>query len=114
MGSNGMPCVACLPKPCHPPLCLSDGPCKLTVAASPNSFVLAILEGITNEDGELDFQQIVPPPHDYEGVDWYDWNVEHWGTKWNAVDPERIELDNKAFTFKFETAYHEVAIRVPV
>lgn len=32
---------------------------------------------------------------------WYDWCIEHWGTKWNAYENEQIDKD----TIAFETAW---------
>lgn len=34
-------------------------------------------------------------------LNWYDWNITHWGTKWNACEPERIDSD----TVVFDTAW---------
>lgn len=34
-------------------------------------------------------------------LDWYNWNTQHWGTKWNAYDIERRDDE----TLKFETAW---------
>lgn len=57
------------------------------------------LAKIKGECDVIDFQTIIPPPdhpaYKAEGLtaedrkanpdtNWYDWNVEHWGTKWNA------------------------------
>ena len=54
----------------------------------------------------MDFENIIPPPANMfrgdllgekerkecaeKGIpNWYDWQSEHWGTKWNAFDVER-------------------------
>jgi len=63
---------------------------------------------------EIDFNKIVPTPsHIYQGDlgqeeqerygrdNWYDWNINNWGTKWNAYDQEM--LDDK--TISFNTAW---------
>lgn len=34
-------------------------------------------------------------------LDWYNWNIENWGTKWNAYNIERRDDE----TLKFETAW---------
>ena len=55
---------------------------------------------IAGENGEIDFSSIIPPPDNLftdnlgtkereqcaaEGrPNWYDWNTDNWGTKWNA------------------------------
>lgn len=33
---------------------------------------------------------------------WYDWNTDHWGTKWNASD---TEIDTKLQRIEFDTAW---------
>lgn len=38
----------------------------------------------------------------YDALNWYDWSVKNWGTKWNAASFE-ASPDNKTFTF--ETAW---------
>lgn len=60
----------------------------------------------------VDFEMVIPSPpnkekggctgkHDPSVVCWYTWNVENWGTKWNAYDVE-IRDDS---TVKFESAW---------
>ena len=41
------------------------------------------LQSETDEPSRFDFNLIVPMP---DGVDWYSWRIENWGTKWNASD----------------------------
>ena len=38
-------------------------------------------------------------------VDWYDWSIANWGTKWGAYDYEERERADGRFVFKFETAW---------
>ena len=40
----------------------------------------------------------------YGHTTWYDWSIEHWGTKWNSYSCERINDT----TFQFETAWSGV------
>ncbi len=65
-------------------------------------------EMVKTKKSRFDFNAIIPTPeYVYQGdlpsdwkpsgkytVDWYTWNTEHWGTKWNAysvhVGPEEI------------------------
>ncbi|MGZ4745673.1 MAG: DUF1281 family ferredoxin-like fold protein [Oryzihumus sp.] len=57
------------------------------------------LSSLLNDAGEVDFRHLVPEPanietggcsgqHDPGVICWYSWNVENWGTKWNAYDSE--------------------------
>lgn len=52
------------------------------------------------EDGNFTFQKIVPMPESEE-KNWYNWDCEHWGTKWDACEP-RVESKT---TVKFQTAW---------
>ncbi|MDY3317760.1 hypothetical protein PG630_10630 [Riemerella anatipestifer] len=67
-----------------------------------------------------DFRKIIPPPQNmitrsitFEEMDeykkqgiptWYHWNIENWGTKWNALNIIREGIN----TFIFETAWNSV------
>lgn len=81
-------------------------------------FVLNILKTEENNNGKqwtrhIDFNNIIPQPRslflgelgrkeeeETRGWNWYDWNRENWGTKWNAYS---TESDDNAITF--ETAW---------
>lgn len=52
----------------------------------------------------LNFQKFHPRPSD-ENLDWYEWNVAHWGTKW---EPENVSAEFTSdgdLLCKFETAW---------
>jgi hypothetical protein len=36
--------------------------------------------------------------------DWYNWSIEHWGTKWNAYDFQPV-IDQATYEFTFNTAW---------
>lgn len=68
------------------------------------------------KNDKFDFNTLIPqPPHVYNGdlssedeqdfkCNWMSWNIENWGTKWNAYDTSwRIE-DGKAI-ITFDTAW---------
>lgn len=68
--------------------------------------LLSIIKG---EEREIDFTKIIPvPDYIFQGDlgmeekriygknNWYDWNIENWGTKWNAYN---IELGYNSITF---------------
>jgi len=66
---------------------------------------------------------IIRPPTDYLGeyyapsraimgdehdnrYNWYLWNIENWGTKWDCGNPKRKEdLDNGEVTYEFDTVW---------
>ena len=77
---------------------------------------------------EMDFEKVIPSPSNMfrenlsqedrercvkEGIpNWYDWQSEHWGTKWNAHSdegPVEIEdyksMDIRQATYRFDTAW---------
>lgn len=36
---------------------------------------------------------------------WYDWRVENWGTKWEAIDPYDVDVEPEQYTVAFSTAW---------
>ena len=76
---------------------------------------------LLNEDGLLDFRKIIPQPEnlfqesisdekkrelDAQGIpNWYDWNIDNWGTKWNAYDVNVQRMDDNRFDVTFQTAW---------
>lgn len=73
-----------------------------------------ILSEIQNDEedfGSIDFNKIVPQPEGlfqgpigprereiYKDNNWYDWNIAHWGTKWNAYS-SRCDISTKTLIF---------------
>ena len=55
--------------------------------------------GVEPELLAIDFHKLIPFPEDEQ--DWYNWCINHWGTKWNASDSMWVE-DNILF---FQTAW---------
>ena len=51
----------------------------------------------------LSFEQFVPMP-EVEEANWYNWNCNNWGTKWDASDPNVIDIPS-ATTYEFSTAW---------
>lgn len=57
-----------------------------------------------SEKQPLSFQRIMPKPDDVE--DWYQWQIEHWGTKWDMYDGTTVDTsDPLAVHYFFETAW---------
>ncbi len=78
-----------------------------TIITGPQQALSSLLDDI----GRVDFEYLIPLPENYEQggctgqhapgvVCWYSWNIENWGTKWNAYDSEVTEG-----RVKFETAW---------
>jgi hypothetical protein len=41
----------------------------------------------------------------YGAVNWYDWNIKNWGTKWGAYDVEPVQTVEDGLKFIFNTAW---------
>lgn len=89
---------------------------SLSISGS-NETLKKIYNLVHSDDNEFDFEKIIPmPDYIFRGSlgaeeekiygknNWYDWSIEHWGTKWNSCDahcdwsPDFLEYD-------FETAW---------
>lgn len=60
------------------------------------------------EEHQLSFQHFVPRLANAEveaEADWYTWNVQHWGTKWEAWDYEMRARDENFLVVEFTTAW---------
>ena len=70
---------------------------SVTIEAT-DSESLKQLQNAVDEEKEL-FNQFVPQP-EFEGSDdWYMWNIENWGTKWEGYDGRFNCNDFSSFTF---------------
>lgn len=62
-----------------------------------------LIREIMGPGNMMDFGRTVPEPP--ESVwDWYNWNIEHWGTKWNAYDCTVIMVKRGYIEMVFRTA----------
>jgi hypothetical protein len=61
-------------------------------------------ELITSDENIFDFNRVVPMPKDQITNDW---NIENWGTKWNAVDVVITEDQPDIYALMFYTAWSE-------
>jgi hypothetical protein len=77
----------------------------------------------TDEDGNvfpLSFASIVPEP-DYDSVDvkpciedsssmpdWWNWRINHWGTKWDLDSYTNVDFSGNSVTYNFDTAWDTV------
>ena len=79
----------------------------LTITGDMNSISLFRNRMQRQHEGEptLSFNDFVPRPPEEE-ANWYDWNCEHWGCKWDLHPPDTlITYDQTELTFVFRTAW---------
>ena len=62
--------------------------------------IAKIAEGLA--EGKELFSLVYPKPDDIE--DWYSWNVNNWGTKWDT-NAEIIEVTEDSISLSFDTAW---------
>lgn len=72
-------------------------------ADGPADAVERLKAAVADESQELTFQAIIPRPADQD-ENWYDWQVKHWGTKWDACHLE-TEHQGTGLTWRFDTAW---------
>lgn len=70
---------------------------KLTISGVAKD-IDAVIEFVNGEETVFDFDHIIPEP---PGVDWYQWRIDNWGTKWNSYEAEQTDDDS----FRFLTAW---------
>jgi hypothetical protein len=99
------------------PIHLRDATKVISVMDKWEKKVINFFNTISGETASVDFNKIIPQPDNIftgpigeeerlmckrEGrPNWYDWNIENWGTKWNALS---INKKTK-FQIEFETAW---------
>ena len=76
---------------------------NVTIEADPDSELFRKLMNSVNDEKDL-FNQFVPQPEFSNDQEWYGWNVDNWGTKWDAKPWNVIETSN-GVTFSIETAW---------
>ena len=59
--------------------------------------------------GEADLcNHLIPEPRDDAGLPmsgWYDWRLEHWGTKWDVYETHCTRIDANTLSMTFYTAW---------
>lgn len=71
----------------------------------PTQVISEIKRILEDPEGEL-LNWMVPQPNFEGDQDWYAWNVENWGTKWDINDTSIDEDDeNDSISFSFSTAW---------
>jgi len=75
----------------------------VTIKHEDSTKIDAIEVELSKDKPEL-FNSLVPRPANKE-EDWYNWNVENWGTKWDASISHFIREDENTITVFMETAW---------
>ena len=61
----------------------------------------------TNQPSPLNFHSLLPVPDEIInlGIALEDWQVEHWGTKWEAAEVLLLDNTGIALSYQFDTAW---------
>ena len=79
--------------------------CRNRLSASGDTEQLAaFVERVQTDEQPLSFETIAPTPEDLLKEGWYEWRIEHWGTKWDAefedvTEPLRIRRTRATYVF---------------
>ena len=79
---------------------------SLTLKHEDKSKIDDLLATIKEKHGEEFFNLLCPRPADQE-ENWYDWNINNWGTKWDIgiIDGEIQREDDNTISLTFDTAW---------
>lgn len=75
---------------------------KLTIIGDKNELE-QVKPLLFKENGEFSFECSVPSPTGE--YDWYSWNCENWGTKWDAGNVYHTEITDTQIEVFFDTAW---------
>jgi hypothetical protein len=76
---------------------------RLTVTG-PGDVLESFVAGVKTDEQPLSFETIAPTPQELLKSGWYEWRIEHWGTKWDAEfddigEPLRIRRTRATYVF---------------
>lgn len=77
---------------------------NVATITGPVSVIKEIKEILESNDAEL-LNYMVPQPNFQGESDWYAWNVENWGTKWDISSPTINEDSDDSISFGFSSAW---------
>ena len=89
---------------------------EVTITGDTENQIKEFKEYVTAGKCEFSLEAIVPMPenvkdttHNHLGLNadpnWYDWSLEHWGTKWDTNDVQVVDEDEESITYSFDTAW---------
>ena len=96
---------------------------EVSVSSADNIHILNnFIEFNNSDESELDFNKLIPIPDELEGTNtnqeknqdlinkygydnWYDWNINNWGTKWNACEVDSNKNNEMEIIYNFQTAW---------
>jgi hypothetical protein len=86
------------------------GLCRNRLTASGDTEELAaFVERVQTDEQPLSFETIAPTPGNLLKEGWYEWRIEHWGTKWDAefediTEPLSVRRTRATYVFVTEFA----------
>jgi len=75
---------------------------SVTLSHEDETKIDALESALSDEKAEV-FMHLCPRPAEHE-EDWYGWNVNNWGTKWDTT-PHDWDRDGNTITINFDTAW---------
>ena len=81
---------------------------RLTVSGDTRELA-AFVERVQTDEQPLSLERIAPTPENLLKEGWYEWRIEHWGTKWDAefedvTEPLRVRRTRATYVFVTEFA----------
>ena len=75
------------------------------VITGPSPVIAEIKQRLAQDNPEL-LSWMVPQPKFEGDQDWYQWNVNNWGTKWDICDVGILDdTEEDSISFEFSTAW---------
>jgi hypothetical protein len=76
---------------------------RLTVSG-PGEELQSFVDRVQTDEQPLSFETVAPTPAEFLKQGWYEWRIEHWGTKWDAefedvTEPLRIRRTRATYVF---------------
>jgi hypothetical protein len=76
----------------------------VTVSSRDTRTIAKLKRELQVEENPFSFEAVIPQPPEEE-VNWYNWRVDNWGTKWDSSDARIMHEAPDSITYYFETAW---------